>query len=92
MKEIVKYGLAIKGTNEPLGFSYQVGGTDLCTDIEFEFEEQADNVWLVDTKEEAEKARDTNPEWYNAYYSSPLHIKGKELEVVKITLKVEKVE
>lgn len=92
MKEIVKYGVAIKGTNKPLGFTYVTGGDDLCTEIEFRFDDQEENVWLVDREETAQKARDTNPQWYNAYYDTPLHIKGEELEVVKITLKVEKVD
>lgn len=87
--EVVKYGLAIKGTNKPLGFTCLPGGTDLCTDIEYAFDEFEENVWLVDTIERAKKARDTNPQWYNADYLTPIHPKGEELEVVKITLKVE---
>jgi hypothetical protein len=88
--EITKYGLRIKGKEKPLGFQMSGSGNEeFANSIDIDLCEYEDNVWLVNTLKEAEKARDTKPEWYNVDYATPNHpSKDAELEVVEITMLV----
>ena len=85
---MVKYGLAIKGTDEPLEFRTESQEGEFCNDVVVTLERSGDGVWLVDTQEEAEHARDTKPEWYSSGYSTPIRDTSWELEVIMVDLKI----
>ena len=67
------YGLRRKSTYEVLGVSCQSQEGDYSVSVSFEFETKSYEcpLWLVRTKEMAEHARTSHPEWYNAGYETP---------------------
>lgn len=54
-------------------------------DQEFEFECEADNVWVVRSRDTAEKARLCHPYDYNSEYNYPVNpYESDDLEVVEL--------
>jgi hypothetical protein len=91
MKNVIKYGLYHIGDKCLLGFGTSQGGEEFCVSVEFDLETATNNVWLVDTQDEAETVRTSNPEYYNRGYSSPgnYYARSQQLKVVKVTLQIE---
>lgn len=96
---IIKYSLAPKGKpNEPLCYSIESNdNAPFAISVAHDFEPYINDgqVWLVDTVEEAEKARDARPEWFNSGYSTPSHDAIKnigELEVIKVEFNITQIE
>ena len=89
--KIIKYGLIHKETNKILTYSSTNNdGVEFSVSDSYELSTfEYDNIWMVDEKKIAEKAKKPT-KWYNADYESPSHeFNDKELKVVKIKLVIE---
>jgi len=88
-----KYGLFYIPINGLVGFytSSNADG-DFCVSTQYilDASKYNDALWLVNSYEEAEKARTTNTPWYNADYNSPTNpYKPEDLEVVKVIIRIQ---
>lgn len=85
-KEITKYGLLHKETNRIVGYDIQSNeGKDCCVSNQYILNNYSDNMWLVNTIEEAEYVKRRSTEWYNADYNTPTHdYDENEIEIVKV--------
>ena len=84
------YGILHLPTKKLLGFSTLSNcDADCCVDTQFELNLYSDNVWLVESREKAEKARIKNTPWYNAGYSTPTNeFVPNELKIVEVILEI----
>ena len=85
---MVMHGLRHKETGNLCGFDVSSNyGADFAVDVAFCLSKFSnENVWLVPSREMAEKAAVTNTNWYNAGYNTPENPYVGELEVVEVTL------
>lgn len=84
-----KFGIRIVGEEKPLGFYTSRGGEEFCVSVEYELDKHSDNVWMVDTYEQAKNAMETDTEWFNADYETPKNpYTHLQLEVVEIEFAV----
>ena len=88
---ITKYGLLHKKSNTLLGFYTTSNGDGECVDVEYNLSYNEENIWLVDTYDQAEFVRNNSTAWYNADYLTPQHsYRFEELSVVKLNIEVSK--
>lgn len=85
--EIVRYGLKIAGSNKLLTFTCRPNNGDDCVDVQFTLIEFGDQVWLTDSKRNAEYVAKHSTPWYNASYETPIHCFNAKIEVVEVVLK-----
>lgn len=80
-----KFGLSYKG--KLLGFyATSNGEQEFADDITFKLDSNNSQSWLVDTIEQAEKVANTNTEWYNAGYDTPVNDYVGKCKVVEIEM------
>ena len=71
-------------TGRLLGVELTSNEGDYCVSVSVELSIYEGNVWVVNSRDMADRAR-TSTEWYNAGYSSPMHPHSpEELEVVRL--------
>lgn len=83
---MIMYGLKNKKTGKLMGFNSHGNDGDFCTDVEYELSDYSSNIWLVENKDTAEKAAETDTSWYNRNYETPGNDYVGNLEVVKVEL------
>ncbi len=85
---VVKYGLLYKG--KLLGFSCHSNyDVEFCNETSISLSDYSDNIWLVDSAEQAEWVRLHSTPWYNADYQHPGNkYKPKDLKLVEVTLSI----
>ena len=86
-REVIKYGLKLKKTNELLKYFIDANydGNDLCVDESYALTTHGDHDWLVDSMDKALYVMYNSTEYYNAEYETPTHYYNPEdLEVVKV--------
>ena len=66
---MIKYGLLFEGELLRVYYSREI--SNHCVGVSFHLDTSGDIVWLVDSKEVAENAANTSPEWYDAGYDTP---------------------
>lgn len=85
------YGLRNFKTKEPLGFTYTANPPEAeSNDVSFTFEKSEDNLWLVRYQDQAQKALNESPQWYNAGYSTPewpSHLSQYDYEIFEVEFK-----
>jgi hypothetical protein len=75
-------------SGELMGFYTSSNGDgEFCTSEEFILDITTDNIWVVYDRKVAEKAANTDTEWYNAGYSTPRNYYIGKLEVVELQIK-----
>jgi hypothetical protein len=62
-------------------------GGEFCVGTQHHLSTCSECVWVVTSKEVAQKAAKTSTEWYNAGYSTPVNQYAGELEVVELKAK-----
>jgi hypothetical protein len=94
MKKITKgdstmFALRSKKTGQLITFYSSANEGDFCVSVHFELVDSKypDNVWVVTSREVAEKAAITNTEWYNASFDTPENRYVGDLEVVELVVK-----
>ena len=71
---MILYGIRNKKTKKPLGVDAQASDFEEGSVVEFSFDEDGTiPIWLVTSRKYAEKAKDEDPQYYNAGYESPRH-------------------
>ena len=90
-REVIKYGLKLKGQEEPLQYDVLVNDPqDFCSDMQYYLCELGTNYWTTDTFEKALYVMYNPQEYYNAEYDTPTHhFKPEQLEVVQIKQMIE---
>ncbi len=87
------YGLRlISGKYKGKILGYRVSSNDaadFCGSTNTTLDEYEDNMWLVDTAENAEYVRQVSTKWYNAGHETPKHnFKPEQLEVCKVEIEI----
>lgn len=82
------YALKLKGTDKLLGFESSTNEGDFCVDITYELCEYSEKIWVVQSKEIAERVSKTTQKHYNADFQSPINKYIGQLEVVELTVEV----
>jgi len=85
-----QYGLRLKSNGEILKAEIVSNeGREFCVNNSVVLTENGNEVWLVDSRENAEWVRHNPTPWYNANYNTPLHYyEPEELEVVQYTVEI----
>jgi hypothetical protein len=88
---MIRYGLRHIPSDNICGFT-TTGNCegDFCNEVSFELDHVAGNeMWLVESYEEAEYVRTHSTEWFNAGYMTPQNpYDPSELEVVNIEISI----
>jgi hypothetical protein len=87
------YGLRYKPKNIILGVEITSNtGCHDCGDDTYTLSEHVDVPWIVEDELNAAYVKMFSTQWYNAGYKTPVNdYKPEDLEVVKITLKIDKI-
>ena len=87
---MIKYGLRVRGTEKVLGVNAQSNdGAEFCGSMAYSLDNHEDNMWLVDTIENALWVSKNTTPWYNASYDTPINnYVDKDIEVVEVEINV----
>ena len=80
------FALKNKETGDLMRFRCSSTGGAFCTNVEFYLDGYGDSIWVVTSREVAEKAAITNAEWFNATYQTPSNDYVGKLEVVELAV------
>lgn len=86
------HGIRNRETKVALGVTAESNdGGEFCVSVAFKFVEDSFfpcNVWLVDSRDKAERALRNNTEWYNAGWEAPMHgyVKMDTMEIFEVEI------
>lgn len=88
---MIRYAIRMKKNGKLLGvFSESNDGHEFCVSVTYRLQlDEDDPIWMVDSREKAERVISKPEKWFNAGYETPVHnFKSEDLEVVKLNITI----